>query len=354
MISLKEDLEEYAEKPVPPVSAILQELVGVYSVRIFSDPEKLRTAMRSRGAAEADICKVCLITGVTGFQAMIQPEKKLLQADLDHFVHNAVEETDLNRAVVLRLTAEIVGAAGKVQLCGSREQLEEVIQEETVLEKAVLEEHAFMIPVTLYEKELEDFQESFEDCRRRGSFASFDLRRITPLVAAGLPRAKYYMGCCQLHGEAEGHQQGAALLEEAARAGEVEAAAELGDYYFKCGPGEWSHAYSCYTGFGALALTPQRKDAVLKMLHQKQFNCRFLLLSALLFLLIAITIFFAPGRTVYSPHFLWGGVCAAGSLAVLLLAVRRFRKNPFGSFYFTPVAMLVLWSIHIAVRLLPV
>ncbi len=344
MVSLKENLAKYTKQSPPRMGEILHELVALHSARIFSDDEELRDKMRNLGVAEADILKVCLITKVTGFQDLIQPDKKLLQTDLDRFAHNAVKETDLNRAAVLRLMTEIVGATGKAVLCGSQKQMEQ----------AVLEERAFMLPATLYEKELKDFQEAFELCRRRGNLTGLDLQRMEPLVAAGLPRAKYYVGYCLLHGAEEGHQQGAALLMEAAKAGDVEAAAELGDYYFKRGPSGWANAYSCYTSFGALALTPQRKRAVLSILNQKRFNHRFLWLSSILFLLFIATVFFAPGQMLYPPHCVWGSVCAVGSLAVLLLAARRLRRSPFDSFYFVPAAMFVLWSIYIAMRLLPV
>lgn len=344
MALLKEDFAKYTKKSPPSIVEILRSLIAMYSMHVFSDTEGLQNKMRDLGAAEEDIWKVCLMTKVTGFQEMIQRDKKLLQTDLDRFVHNAVEETDLNRIAVLRFTEAIVGAAGKAVRCSSQKQMEQ----------AVLEEQAFILPVAFYEKELKNFQKSFEQCRRLGNFASLDLQSIQPLVAAGLPRAKYYVGYCLLHGLPEGHQQGIALLEQAAGAGDVEAAAELGDYYFKCGSGGWDSAYSYYTGFGALALTSPRKRAVLTILNQKQFNYRFLWLNSLLFLLIAATVFFAPGKMIYSQHYVWGSVCAAGSLAVLLLAVHRFRRSPFGSFYFVPAAMYVLWSIYIAVRLLPV
>lgn len=344
LVSLEEDLLQYTKRFPPERGGILYRLVYKYSVQIFSDEKQLRDGMRSLGAAEEDILKVCLIARVTGFQDLIRPGKKLLQTDFDRFVCNAVKETELKRTAVLQLMAEITYAAGTAVLCRSRRQIE----------RAVQAERAFAIPVSLYEEELQDFQRDFEMCRRWGDFTVLDLQRMEPLAAAGLPRAKYYLGYCLLHSTEAGREKGVALLEEAAGAGDTEAAAELGDYYFKCGPSRWSRAYSCYTGFGALALDEQRKDAVLTMLNQKRFNHRFLWLSAILLLLFAGTVILAPGARIYAPHYGLGGICAAGSLAILLLAVLRFRRSPFGNVYFVPAGMLVLWSIYIAVRLLPV
>lgn len=146
---------------------------------------------------------------------------------------------------------------------------------------------------------------------------------------------------------------GLRLLHSAAQEGDADACAALGDYYYrKGGADNWSKAYQYYTGYGAIALTPQRKSAVVEILNHRVRNRRILIACGVFFLFMLMVLFAAPGAGLYGPHPVWGILCLLAEAGIMTLAVLHFRKKPYDFLRPLPVAMLAVWSVYLAIRLL--
>lgn len=324
------------------LAQILDALVSERGKQILLKSEELRRELLRRNVPEAEVDRLALMTGVTGFRALLEKDERTQQADLDRYVANAVRETELNRATVLRLTHDIAWAAGVafdyVPI--------------SILPEGVVAEQAFTVPASLYEQELEAFRTALQ--KRGEGRPPLPFNRLFPLVTAGIPRAKYYYGYCLLHGveQPEDNEMGLRLMNEAAAAGDPLAAAELGDYWFARGPRNWGRAYSYYTGFGAMALTRARQEAMKEILNQQHFNRKLLRLSVIFFLLLFSTLFFVPGVQLWAAYRAVGWICAALGAGLLVYTKLRCRVRPYESIYFAPVGVFGLWALYTLIRLL--
>ena len=325
-----------------PLAQALCALVAEQGTKALREGEALRQDLLRRKVPAAEVDRLALMTGVTGFQALLEQDERTQQTDLDRYVSNAVRETELNRAAVLRLTRDIAQAAGLAF---------DYAPEESQQEGAVREQ-AFTVPASLYQQELELFDRAFR--RKDDVKIKLPFHRLIPLVNAGIPRAKYYYGYCLLHGlqQPQDGKLARRLLEEAAAAGDPRAAAELGNYWFEQGPRYWGRAYGYYTGFGALALDPKQQDAVREILNQQRFNRKLLALSVLLFLLLFSTLVFVPGARIWAARRAVGVLCAVLAAGLLVYTGLRCRTRPYEPIYFAPAGVFGFWAVYTLIRLL--
>lgn len=201
-----------------------------------------------------------------------------------------------------------------------------------------MEERAYMIPVSLYEKELEKFEEEYHN----NSTKDLDYSRLEPLAAAGIVKAKFYLGYYLLHksGLEMDSAKGLELLTEAADLGDSEACAVLGDHYFNQGPDSWERAYRYYTGYGATALNEDRRKNIARIFKQVTFNEQLINISLLLAGIMA-AILFLPDMAMSFP-------CLAGTgLLVLIFVSALWYKHhcPYGDLRFAPACMFLIWAV---------
>ncbi len=341
--NITKDGEESVTAPADsPLTRALRDLAAEGGPQALLDGETLRRELLCRNVPAAEADRLSLMTGVTGYRALLEKDGRTQQADLDRYVANAVRETELNRAAVLRLTREIAQAAGLAF---------DYAPEESQQEGAVREQ-AFTVPASLYQQELELFDRAFR--RKDDVKIKLPFHRLIPLVNAGIPRAKYYYGYCLLHGlqQPQDGKLACRLLEEAAAAGDPRAAAELGNYWFEQGPRYWGRAYGYYTGFGALALDPKQRDAVREILNQQRFNRKLLALSVLLFLLLFSTLVFVPGARLWAARRAAGVPCAVLAAGLLVYTGLRCRTRPYEPIYFAPAGVFGFWAVYTLIRLL--
>lgn len=341
---MREDIKSYGKARASNLENLLCSLVQKNSINVYRDPALLQEEMRSLNASEDDILRILLMVRTPGLQEILNSSCETPQDELNKFVCQAEQKTGLSRARVMDLTKAIAVSAGiSFDYTGQYYGIKNNMPRE-----------AFVVPVSVYEKELTGLQSEFKKAVETHTLPSLDMGKLDVFVKVGLPLACYYKGYCLLHAGEPGQNSGQAvqLLEEAASQGSAEAAGELGDYYYQRGAGTWGLAYKYYTGFGTLSLTARRKEAVCCMLNQKKYNGRVLVLSAFLLVLMCAALVLAPGAAVFPPYYLAGGIAAACNLAVLALAALLYRARPYGNFYVVPVLMFAVWSLHIAARLL--
>ncbi len=341
--SLKMDIRTYSSAPDYNLGDLLRILVRKHSTAIYSDPARLREELSGMGVSEGDILRIALMAQMPDLRQLVASSRKTVQADLDVFVRRAVQFTGLSRETVMDLTGAIALSVDIAFSYTSRPST-----------TPALSESAFVVPMRFYQKELDAFQKEFTKAVETRSLSALNLDKLSPLVAVGLPKAKYFLGYYLLHTSEpeQTNERAVALLEEAAAQGDAAASAELGDYYYQHNAETWGLAYEYYTGYGASALNTQRKQAVSNILNQRQYNRKVLGLSAVLFLFMCATLVFAPGAAVFPPCYFAGGISAFCNLAVLTLAALRYRAKPYGYFTIVPVCMFAIWSLHVAVRLL--
>lgn len=328
---------------------VLRVLVEENDIEIYyNDDEQLQKKLREMNVADADIWRICLMTKVPGFVQLLEGEE-IEQRDLDRYVQNAVRETGLNRMTVMDLTGMIVASAGMA--------FDYSATYHTV--RPIIRERAFIIPPSVYKRELNNFRQQFEQAAASSSLDSLDCTGLDALVATGLPKAKYYKGYYLLHSaqlEKEGGDASRAaaveLLQEAAEAGNADAAAELGDFYFEQGTAYWSRAFAYYTGFGALALDQPRREAVARILRQKQSNRRIFLLSAALPLAMLMALIFVPGEAAVFFRCLLGTICTGCNLLILALAGWRVHRDPYTGLHYVPACMFGVWAVCMAILML--
>lgn len=334
------------QAPVSSLSSILSSVVEQNGVEILFDTVRLEEAMRSNGAEEADIYRVCLMTQVTGLRELLKRDARTAQLDLDRYIQNAVEESCLNRDAILQIVSAIsfaIGISMNVRENPSKDA-DHTTSKVAVLAYAVCREN------------LSKFKDAFEKAVfKKSTSVVLDFELIEPLVQYGIPKAKYYLGYCLLKGIQleENETRGITLLHEAADAGDSTAAAALGDYYFeKGGSSNWTKAYEYYTGYGAIALNKNRKKAIVSILNHKLYNRKILGLCVILFFAFVATVIWAPATAVFAARPFWGWLAVAVQLTLLVLSILHYRSKPYDCVYTLPVAMSAIWFVYMAIRLL--
>ncbi len=344
---VKYDARAYAEAyggGSAPLRTVLNGAVEMYGSGIFLEPASLSAAMHSLGADESDILKVCLMTRVPGFRRLIEGGSGTEQIDLDRYVMNAEEKTGFTRDNVLWLTFCIVDAAGI--------WMDYLPMPEDDAARASAEGLREQLCSAMFSARLGEFEEKmdkliFEDDPE----VKLDFKKLEPLVNMGIPRAKYLLGYCLLHGIQlqRNEKRGVSLLREAAEAGEGDASAALGDYHYdRRGVRDWSMAYRYYTGYGAVALNPSRRVALVNILNQRLYNRKNLILCSVL---LAATVLFmalipAPGSS--GAHSVMGVLVVVLQAGLLAFGVVRFRLRPFDRLYVLPISMAALWFAYAA------
>ena len=308
---------------------VLSELVHRYTTRIYNDKDRLEKELKKYGVRETDILKVCLMTKVNGFGYLLHTGEQLQRAELECCIRNAAEETGFTRETIMELVRAVALSAGSA-VDYNGEHLRDPSH-------AGMEERAYMIPVSLYEEELEKFDEGYHN----NSTKDLDYSRLEPLAAAGIIKAKFHLGYCLLHksGLEMDSEKGLELLTEAADLGDSEACAVLGDYYFDQGPGSWEQAYRYYTGYGAMALNEDRRKNIERIFKQVTFNGQ-LINTSLLQAGIMAAMLFLPGMAMSLP-------CLAGTgLLVLIFVSALWYKHhcPYGDLRFAPACMFLTWA----------
>lgn len=340
--NVKEYLESF-QAPVSEYADLLNAAVSTYSADIYTDPEKLKEAMSECGATEIQIEKVRLMTMTTGFNEVLDMDDHTQQTDINRFVQNALTETGFTRPQILELTSAIIGSLGIAGIADYRKQL--------VSEN---EGEGYVVPYSVYEEEMKTFERKMS---RSGSsnLSTDDVARLEVLAKAGIPRAKYYLGCCLLSNEYYDNstELGLQYLEEAAADGDELAAGVLGDYYYEQSEVDsWSYAYSNYTGYGSLALNGVRRERIANIMNYEKFNKKVIVLDCILLAVMLLTVIIAPASALYAPHRVFGTFCFLLELAVAVLHILFHKNYPFSTITWAPCIMAAIWFFYILIRIL--
>lgn len=357
----------------------LSQMVGERTVEVYKDSKVLQEALLSCGVDRMSAYKLCLMAEVKGFVQLVDTGNRLCQAEISAFVHNAASETGMSRLELMGLLRSVLLSIGSV--------VDLVDNTSSPGESAT--ESAYVIPTSLYESALKDVQAAIDAAEQKGWQISPDiLQKLEPMVAAGIPAAKRLLGYCMVKGLAGecSTEEGVALLQEAAAAFDSKAAAALADYYYEQGLGDsqgdpqgdaqgdkkpvgkavgnlsgapassvqrsgmWSKAFEYYTGFGSLALTPQRKERMVNIYNHAIFNRGLVMRSMALLLAMLLTLFLAPGAEAYAPHYVWGAICMLGCVGIGAVMVLHTRFIPYDDVHYAPVLMFVVWTLFMVVR----
>lgn len=346
---IKEDIASYLGREGVQETArgqLLRSLVESYERDIYLDEVRLESALQELGADMMDVYKVCLMTRVTGFEALLEADERTTQHDIHVYVKNAVVETGFNQLEVLGLVSDIVLSLGIGVMEARKGFLHEM---EAALDQNDGEDVPYVVPVNLYRNDLNN---------ARGDYDKYvagevgDTTRIAALAQAGVPKAKYYLGDLMLHHHANGGdpKRAVALLKEAAAAGDVDAAATLGDYYYDRGVGAWGKAYDYYTGYGSLGLDYKRGSHLKDILNHKMFNGKLLCMTAILLAVMLVLLVMAPGSVGYEAHRVIGTIAFVLDAAMFAVACVHYRTQPYDSLYMYPVGMFLVWCVYMLLR----
>lgn len=333
------------QKGQDELTGILTNIVQQKGKQILLDTTALSDALAAMDMEATEIYRVCLMTQVNGFAKLLECDGRTSQLDLDRYIRNAGQETGLNADVVLRIASAIAFAVDIKVEYDDKERKSGSISADSIA----------TLGYFMAQKKLDHFGEDFHRVIDEEADIDLDFDTLEPLVALGIPKAKYYLGYCLLYGVQleENEIRGVALLREAAVAGDSESGAVLGDYYYeKGGSNHWSKAYDYYTGYGAVALNETRQEAVTDILNQKKFNRSLLGWCIALFVGMLISVIWAPGASVFAARPVWGWLSVAAELALLVLKILHFRAKPYDSAHLLPVAMTGVWFLYMAIRLL--
>lgn len=325
---------------------VLENIVSQNGKEIYFDVSRLQDLLRGQNVDEADIYRISLLTTVHGFKELIASDVRTAQIDLERYIQNAVNMTGLNREVVLRLTHDIVLSTGGIMEYSSVD----------AFNNRSNKDEAYTFPYTMYGNELHVFESAFKNVVNSDKdVKSLNFDVLQPYLAAGVPKAKYFMGYCLLKGLnlEEDSDRGIELLEEAAESGCIEAASALGDYYYSLRrDNSWSKAYEYYTGYGAVALNEQQKDAVISIFNHKKFNKSMLTYCGLLLAVMVFSLFPMLGSETVGGAFALGIFSTLINGAIFAIGFLHYKVKPFDSLYSMPVKMLFVWFIYMIIRIL--
>ena len=324
------------------MGTVLRKIVEQRSLEIYYNSEELQKALREEKIPESTIYQLCLMIQVSGFEQLTQLDSPTKQIELDRYVHNAVVETGLSKDVIMELTAYIAYSLDIAIFCGTEEKINSALESKS----------AYVIPYSMYKRELNDFRRLMID-EKAQKFLPFEI--LEPLVATGLPKAKFYMGYCLLKGVSleEDSKRGLQLLKEAAQAGDIEASAALGDYYYEQNDVDSLElAYQYYTDYGALALNKKRQNAMISILNNKKYNQKMMKLSVAFAAFAIIVILLLSQLSLYAIHPVWSGICIIIEGLLAGLAIYIHKNRPYYSLYQMPVVMFVVWCFFAAIKLI--
>lgn len=347
MSKISENVKAYLglyAAPANELTEILTTVVDKNPSDIYLQPDKLKNAMAQSGANLMQITKVMLMTQVSGFRELLDLDVRMQQTDLDRYVQNAVKETCFNRAQVLEITSAISMSLG----------IPFDIDADDLVQKQGYNEKAYVIPVSNYEKELNEICDG-KYTSPQTSYTSDEMMKLEALALTGIPRAKYLLGYCLINNEnfESSSPVGIQMLEEAAADGDSLAASALGDYYYsQASSDSWQKAYNYYTGYGRSALSKKRKDAITDIINHKTFNRKILMSSVFLVLCFLISLIIAPAASLFAAHKIFGFFCFAGSVAIIIVATLHHRTYLYDSLYYVPTGIFIFWFLYMAVRIL--
>ena len=314
------------------VSALSGWSVEQRQIRL-QEPERYRKDFEDRGVAPIVIDRLCVLSRIDGYGNLTERPGSLSRPALENFLGEAFRKSGLQRAVILGLVSDItktLETACRIAPESAPEALAaEIRRQETETDAPA---PAFTVPASFYLKELDTIHRQFEQWRADGkAIPAETMKTLQALCALGLPEAQYYLGACRLRSPDESIRKRALeWLTQAARAGNSDAAAALGDYYYDSGtPDKWAEALSCYTGYGAPALNRTRRQAVLNILNrtdkQKRAFRYGVIWSAVTFLWAMLSAALMPT----APEKIAGVVYAACN-GLICLRFRAFlKKRPY-------------------------
>ena len=341
LIKQAKDYIGFVEEPNSPLVECIMAVANRCSKEVFLNEEALKKALLEEGASELQAAKVVVLTKVNGFRELLEADERTQQNDIDRFVQNAIMETGYTRGAVLEMTAAL--------LAGSR-----IVMEVTALGDITDNgQNAFVIPYSLYEDELEDIADDLKHGAGSNELDTDTVEKLYTLSQAGIPKAKELLGDFLIRNEELYHNSawGMELLQDAAEAGDFEAVALLGDYYYDSGDSDgFQKAFECYTGYGALALNGIRRSRIAGMIAQKKTNRKRLAECVLLSLFMLILLILQPGKEVYRPVLFIGIFCFVIQTGLLVLAFIHNKLKPYESINWVPAAMWGAMALYIACR----
>ena len=335
-----EDIKDFFEAERPEytsTAAALYEIVQRCGKEIFLDKEALEAEMYQAEIPQMQIMQIELMISVSGFEELIRAEEGgTEETNLNRFIGNVQEETGLGRETILAVGADISAALGYP-----------VVTEEKMYEKAQKNGRSFVIPFSLYEKEIKPIREHF---KKHEDLSSEEMKSLTRLTDAGLPEAQMYMSEYLKEKNPEAAE---ALLLQAAEQGNGEAQAKLGDLYYSEARGKsWEEAYNCYTGYGTIALTRNRRNNLKNILNQRIYNIRVLRLGLLVFGAMLFLTIFQTIESLYHIHPIWSVLFLLAGAGLWGAAAVRYKAHPFAFFNWLLPSMSGLLGIYLLIWLI--
>ena len=346
-----------------PLNQALSDLSIEQKQTMLRTPEKFREMFTERGTPAIMADHLCALSRTMGYYALTECPGSLSQASLETFLDTAFKTSGLQKTVILELTDEIaatLNAACRIERSNALEALERELQREEL--ESEKDAPAFTVPFSYYREELDAIGEQFELWRSGGQdIPEETLKRLRGLCALGAPEAQYYLGFYRLKKpEKVAHGQEYALkwLKKAARAGNADAAAALGDYYYDKGKkpsfknsNDWECALAYYTGYGASALNERQRKAALDILRQREKKRRGLLWGAVWTALTWIWALTAALVMPSLPEKIMGPLYAACNVWLCLRFRASLRKRAYDGVADLPLSLLIALAAYLLVLL---
>lgn len=350
---MKEIISDYLQAHPVVLSEngqILKRIVDEHNKDVLKDEKKVELLLNQYNAEKQYIYKVCLMVNVNGFDELIVCDSRTINSDMMRYVKNAITQTGLERSVILQILTDFAIILNIYEVLDAYLNINSEKSDKPFV---------FPIPESVYKEELMLFETEFKMIKRaiqKGDNAHIEklpIEKIIPLIQAGIPKAEYYAGYCLVNGIVleEDSATGIKLMEKAALSGCVEAACDLGDYYYKKGPHFWSKAYYWYTGLGSLGINSDQKKAICDIYNQKIYNKKIILSTILLIVISLAIVINSPGIPLYSGHRILGFICIAFQILVFVLTIKRWQKYPYDSYYHLPILIFFIMFIFFMIRL---
>lgn len=300
--------------------------------------------LRERGVEEGFLRRFRVLLSCQGVEELLRLPREFEQSDIDRAATLAIEQSGLERGLLLELMNILLRALGVPELLAKGSPIGQRLQQFR---------GTWVIPKNYWQEELDQCGDLIRRWKESGN-ADLELTaRLRPLAEAGVPEALYLEGAILLDSPNGEKQQALELLDQAAQAGVGDAAGLLGDYYYRQKTrGAWAKAYHYYTDFWTPPVGSARRDALRTLENQCLYNRLQLLLCALWMAGFFLTVCLAPGSWLYPPHRAAGFLLF--SVGAVLLAASLWRSRTDRVTPHTPLllAELALWAAYMFRRIL--
>ena len=361
---VRKQVGKYEATEASAVAVQMQTVIAKNSFEIFKDTERLVAEVNGLQLSKTVKAQLGLLFSCSTLPDFVLNSKSDLNlVDVDNVIHNVVQSTGLSYLVSLRLVADVFYACGLSFAVEYGPQLVDTAVEYKL--HALLPSKMTDAEIRHTEKLIDDYnliagkKGATKDSEEAKKAAGEAVAAIRKLCAAGIPKGFYLLGRCYLHGDCGTDidaSKGSELMKVATEQGIAEAAAEVGDFYYRSDDvlvRDFTLAHHYYTRPGAMAMGKDRQRALQDIYKQHTANKTTLFFSGLvLAMMIAFLVFFHTGIFSGGSRLVIGIILTIVSGLAFAASILYHRVKQFNGLRWSVAVQYFVWALYVFILVL--